>query len=934
MQYSYAQRLSLTGFLNSLLNEWHGYEKRDNEIVISRAGGDLVLPLLRDSLVQRFSFAWPALMRVQGQETVLSYQNVVEFICQSPEIIGDYSIEQIEQFKTQVFASQEHIQDVISKRTQDININGFIGAEQSLIGGHNLHPASKAHQGWTPQESQIFSPDYAGEFALHWYFVKSELIDGESADAENDGKIDSLTALLLQSYQDAGIKQIIPIGFVPYPVHPHQAKILRGNNSMQQYFSDGSIVELNEQGRPWRATSSTRALWQQDSRWMLKFSLAVKLTNSIRHLSPTELSRGVLFKHLSNELAGAEFNQRFPHFNVLQEPAWCGLQSLDGGVILDSLFCWRENPYLTGTEPTVTLATMTQENEQGSNAIAELVNKIAVNRDISIANASFIWFEHFLENVIKPVAVARGDYGIVMLAHQQNLLVTLENSLPVGGAFRDCQGTGYTETALIRFKLLAANKPAYFADSETVNPYFSYYLILNSLNSVIAALSTQLSTVESDSLLHISQNLWHQLEQHSFYDSSFYRYLLETESLKIKGNFFCFLGIKNETDLKDPSQIYADTANPYQLSVQDKNRVTYKPVLFDRDDPVEKQTGLNLIFIQKPTVLTVQSSWQQWHLQWHVDNEGGHHLSSSDLVNSEKVVNTRLKLETKMSPKQWFNVIEYFFSGLVSPTEEVKQPVAEQVLISEQTWWQTTYTPIPDWAEIISGQIMIKRGDFFQLSCIWNAPKAILKAPIIIEADNGNSHPLRPEQPKGTFFQRYIYPLQRVISFRCADVEADVAIFSDWQNTPNIARMWEMAGDIDSHRNYLNKQTNAAHSMPVIGYFDGVPFGYFEVYWTPEDRLGPYYECHAYDRGVHMLVGNKLFLGHKNFINWSKAILHAVFMDEQSTLNIMGEPRADNHHVIRITKNIGMKKLKEFDFPHKRSALMCCDRSEFFNSYI
>ena len=122
--------------------------------------------------------------------------------------------------------------------------------------------------------------------------------------------------------------------------------------------------------------------------------------------------------------------------------------------------------------------------------------------------------------------------------------------------------------------------------------------------------------------------------------------------------------------------------------------------------------------------------------------------------------------------------------------------------------------------------------------------------------------------------------------------------------------------------------------MAVIGYFDGVPFGYFEVYWTPEDRLGPYYDCLPYDRGVHMLVGNQLFLGGKNFINWAAAVEHAVFVAEPRTENIMGEPRADNVHVARITKHIGMTKLKEFDFPHKRAALLCCNRATFFNSIV
>jgi len=106
----------------------------------------LVLPLKQDSLVQRFSFDFPAKIRQQDNEEQIDYQDVIEFICWHPSI------------------------------TQ-----GFIAAEQSLLGGHNLHPASKTHEGWDQQQAQIYSPDYAGEFVLHWFLVKAELLSGESA---------------------------------------------------------------------------------------------------------------------------------------------------------------------------------------------------------------------------------------------------------------------------------------------------------------------------------------------------------------------------------------------------------------------------------------------------------------------------------------------------------------------------------------------------------------------------------------------------------------------------------------------------------------------------------------------------------------------------------------------------------------------------------
>jgi len=41
----------------------------------------LVLPLKQDSLVQRFSFDFPAKIRQQDNEEQIDYQDVIEFIC-------------------------------------------------------------------------------------------------------------------------------------------------------------------------------------------------------------------------------------------------------------------------------------------------------------------------------------------------------------------------------------------------------------------------------------------------------------------------------------------------------------------------------------------------------------------------------------------------------------------------------------------------------------------------------------------------------------------------------------------------------------------------------------------------------------------------------------------------------------------------------------
>jgi hypothetical protein len=116
---------------------------------------------------------------------------------------------------------------------------------------------------------------------------------------------------------------------------------------------------------------------------------------------------------------------------------------------------------------------------------------------------------------------------------------------------------------------------------------------------------------------------------------------------------------------------------------------------------------------------------------------------------------------------------------------------------------------------------------------------------------------------------------------------------------------------------------------------DGDEVAYFEFYWVKEDRLGPYYDSEAFDRGFHFLVGNKKYLGNKTTDSLIKAVLHFFYIDDPRTRKVMAEPRHDNQKVLKYAEaSIGWTKLKEFDFPHKRAALLENRREVFFGGNV
>lgn len=121
------------------------------------------------------------------------------------------------------------------------------------------------------------------------------------------------------------------------------------------------------------------------------------------------------------------------------------------------------------------------------------------------------------------------------------------------------------------------------------------------------------------------------------------------------------------------------------------------------------------------------------------------------------------------------------------------------------------------------------------------------------------------------------------------------------------------------------------HIIPLIGEFNGQPFGYVEVYWVAEDRLSPYYDVQDYDRGIHLLVGEQDFRGPQHFNAWMKAISHYLFLDDVRTQRLVLEPRSDNQRLFNRILPFGYEKCFEFNFPHKRSALLMLTRDRFFS---
>ncbi|KKK24376.1 hypothetical protein ARAM_000852, partial [Aspergillus rambellii] len=194
---------------------------------------------------------------------------------------------------------------------------------------------------------------------------------------------------------------------------------------------------------------------------------------------------------------------------------------------------------------------------------------------------------------------------------------------------------------------------------------------------------------------------------------------------------------------------------------------------------------------------------------------------------------------------------------------------------------------------------------------------------------NGVRHPMRPKPPHqgDLFYVRYIPSVQQYLSFRipclpssnprsagptpareyspapnsmeypatAPSALSDLDYLHKWMNDPRVNAAWGESGPISKQDRFLRENLSKNHSFPVIGCWDGQPFGYFEIYWVKEDPLGSLIGgVDNYDRGIHLLVGEQEFRGPHRVSAWLSSLVHFCWLADMRTQTVMLEPRVDN----------------------------------------
>ena len=471
--------------------------------------------------------------------------------------------------------SRDALQQFLNIRAEDFDAlvqveQGFIESEQALILGHSMHPAPKSRTGFVHEDWQKYSPEACGQTQLHYWLVAPEYI------AEGTALEQAFSIQLKQEIKwhlsESELETLAAYAhYKLLPLHPWQARYLQSKVWFKSLKAKLKIIDLGEKAWIFSPTTSVRTLASFNAPWMLKPSLSVMITNSIRVNLAKECHRGEMTHRLWHSELGQSILKQCPTLKAVNDPAWIALQVNDE--IIDETICIVRDQPFTPEQQVTCIASLCQDHPvEERNRFNALFDQIASQQKLNDkAQIAHDWFKTFLNISLSPLMYVYHRYGMAFESHQQNVLVELKDGWPQWLWLRDNQGFYYIEELAdeILQQFPELHDKAHAVGSKAfVDERFSYYFFGNTLFGIINAIGATGFVSEQDLLSVLQQHLFDLLKQYP--DSSLIQSLLYQPTLPYKGNLLTRLYELDELIAPVENQsVYIQLANPLYIKQED-----------------------------------------------------------------------------------------------------------------------------------------------------------------------------------------------------------------------------------------------------------------------------------------------------------------------------------------------------------------------------
>ncbi|GAA1511337.1 IucA/IucC family protein [Agromyces terreus] len=318
----------------------------------------------------------------------------------------------------------------------------FQTIESAMTEGHPGFVANNGRIGFGVSEYSAYAPEACEPFRLVWLAARREFTHfavGEGLEARS-----FLRDQLGHAQHDALEARIVSAGLDPadyelLPVHPwqweHRIAITFAPDLAKQ-----NLVFLGEGFDRYLAQQSLRTMFNADDwgRDYVKTALSIQNMGFLRGLSPAYMRVTPAINDWVAELVGADATLGEAGFRVLREHASVGYTGdayhrtrtvSPHRKMLAAL--WRESPVplLAPNQRLSTMAALLHRDAVGASVASALVAASAL--------PAVEWVRAYLRAYLRPLVHCLRAYDLAFMPHGENLILVLEDAVPVGVFMKD-----------------------------------------------------------------------------------------------------------------------------------------------------------------------------------------------------------------------------------------------------------------------------------------------------------------------------------------------------------------------------------------------------------------------------------------------------------------------------------------------------------------
>lgn len=308
---------------------------------------------------------------------------------------------------------------------------------------------------------------------------------------------------------------------------------------------------------------------------MVKLSIPVKITNSLRTNKRRELEDGMVIegylKHMGF-LAGR------PQFKVVDDPAYITINHpedhhLDSGfevVLRRNLFTQEKGRGVCSILTLVQDPIPNADGSAGKSLLNNIIIDLAAKENRALNQVATDWFDHYWHCAIESILSLYDGYGIALEAHQQNSLLDVSSGYPNCYYYRDNQGFYLSERFESELSEVGdqLNLTNIFYDDDKIFTAISYYVFVNQLFAVIYRLGADGLLDEKILLERCRQKLLAMEKNMQGVGKNFIRYILNSERLDYKTNLLARVNNIDELQEGMEHTVYSTILNPFFTEIE------------------------------------------------------------------------------------------------------------------------------------------------------------------------------------------------------------------------------------------------------------------------------------------------------------------------------------------------------------------------------